>query len=161
MNSADLEWSILQGKPKTVDDAIKLALEYEAFQRGKRDRQSDFRPFRASEETLLNGTDSQYRPGQQQSNHGSSTVIGASQQPSNNSYNNKQCYRKGHEEIDCRMRRRLGGNKSCFYCGAQSHFIRNCEVRKNDLKISVPYTKQSERPNCNSEAAQSNPGNGC
>ena len=118
MNSADLEWSILQGKAKTVDDEIKLALEYEAFQRGKRGRQSDFRPFRASEETLLSATGSQYRPGQQQSNYGSSTVIGASQQPSNNSYNNKQCafcHRNGYEEIVCRMRRRPGGNKSCFY----------------------------------------------
>ena len=85
MNSADLEWSVLQGKPKTVDDAIKLALQYEAFQRGKRGRQSDIRPFRASEETLLSATGSQYGPRQQQSNYVSSTVIGASLQPSNNS----------------------------------------------------------------------------
>ena len=36
MNSAYLEWSILQSKPKTADDAIKLALKYEAFKWGKR-----------------------------------------------------------------------------------------------------------------------------
>ena len=55
MNDSELEWSILHGRPKNVWDAVKLALEYEAFQRGKRGRQADFRPFRAGEETLSGG----------------------------------------------------------------------------------------------------------
>ena len=36
MNHSGLKWSILQGRPKNVEDAVKLALEYEAFQWGKR-----------------------------------------------------------------------------------------------------------------------------
>ena len=32
---ADMEWTIFQGKSKGVDDAIRLALEYEAFQMGR------------------------------------------------------------------------------------------------------------------------------
>ena len=30
-----MEWNIFQGKPKGVDDALRLALEYEAFQMGR------------------------------------------------------------------------------------------------------------------------------
>ena len=82
MDNADLEWSILQGNPKTVDDAVKLALEYEAFQRGKRTSHSDFRPFRACEETLLGGASGQYEPGYQQSQY----APPATRQPSDNPY---------------------------------------------------------------------------
>ena len=32
----DLEWAVYQGKPKTVDQALHLALEYEAFQKSKK-----------------------------------------------------------------------------------------------------------------------------
>ena len=163
MNNADLEWSILQGKPKTVDDAIKLALEYEAFQRGKRGRQSDFRPFRACEETLLGGAGGRYEPGHQQSQY----VPPATPQPLDNPYNNKQganWQMKGNEEKGSRAQRRQGsngGNKSCFYCGSQKHFIRNCEVRKNDMKNSVADTKRLEHPEGNCEATQGTSGNGC
>ena len=40
LNDHELEWSVFQGRPKTVEDAVQLALEYEAFQqaRGRRNR---------------------------------------------------------------------------------------------------------------------------
>ena len=34
INEHELEWFVYQGKPKTVDEAMQLALEYEAFQVG-------------------------------------------------------------------------------------------------------------------------------
>ena len=163
MNNADLEWSILQGKPKTVDDAIKLALEYEAFQRGNRWRQSDFRPCRACEETLLDGAGGRYEPGHQQSQY----VSPAIPKPSDNPYNNKQganWQMKGNEEKGSRAQRRQGsngGNKSCFYCGSQKHFIRNREVRKNDMKNSVADTKRLEHPKGNCKATQCTSRNDC
>ena len=35
-----MEWSVSQGRPKSLEDAVRLALEYKAFQqaRGRRDR---------------------------------------------------------------------------------------------------------------------------
>ena len=35
MGDSDTEWNIFLGKPKGVDDALRLALEYEAFQMGR------------------------------------------------------------------------------------------------------------------------------
>ena len=36
LNEHELEWFVYQGKPKTVDEATQLALEYEAFQSGRK-----------------------------------------------------------------------------------------------------------------------------
>ena len=36
LNDHELEWFVYQGKPKTVDEAMQLALEYEAFQVGRK-----------------------------------------------------------------------------------------------------------------------------
>ena len=36
INEHELEWFVYQGKPKTVDEAMQLALEYEAFQVGRK-----------------------------------------------------------------------------------------------------------------------------
>jgi len=38
LNEAELDWAIFQGKTKTIDDAVQIALEYEAFQNGRRKR---------------------------------------------------------------------------------------------------------------------------
>ena len=32
INEADMEWTIFQGKPRGINDALRLSLEYEAFQ---------------------------------------------------------------------------------------------------------------------------------
>ena len=40
VGDADMEWTVFQGKPKRVDDALRLALEYEAFQMGRSRRMS-------------------------------------------------------------------------------------------------------------------------
>ena len=36
LNDPDLEWSIFQGKPMTIDDSVRIGLEYEAFTTGHR-----------------------------------------------------------------------------------------------------------------------------
>ena len=62
LNEYDLEWAVLQGKPHSVEDAMKLALEYEAFQRGRCGRYGDVRPFSTEGQDLkvdINGGSSQ------------------------------------------------------------------------------------------------------
>ena len=39
LNSAELGWSVRQSKPTSLDDALHLALEYEAFEQGRQRRQ--------------------------------------------------------------------------------------------------------------------------
>ena len=57
LNDHDIEWAVLQGKPQSVEDVLKLALEYEAFQRGRRGRYGDVRPFSAQEQDLAPATE--------------------------------------------------------------------------------------------------------
>ena len=38
LNDHELEWAVLRGKPESVDNALKLALEYESFLIGRRDK---------------------------------------------------------------------------------------------------------------------------
>ena len=45
LNDPDLEWTVLQGKPNSVEHALKLALEYEAFLVGRRDGHVDSKHF--------------------------------------------------------------------------------------------------------------------
>jgi hypothetical protein len=36
LNNSDMEWAVFQGKPASVDAAMKLAVEFEAFQAGRK-----------------------------------------------------------------------------------------------------------------------------
>ncbi|VDI40568.1 Hypothetical predicted protein [Mytilus galloprovincialis] len=36
LNDADLEWAIFQGKPNSIDDSVRMGLEFEAFNSGHR-----------------------------------------------------------------------------------------------------------------------------
>jgi hypothetical protein len=38
LNDSELEWVVFQGKPDTADDAVRISLEYEAFEAGIRRR---------------------------------------------------------------------------------------------------------------------------
>ena len=40
LNDHDLEWTVLRRKPESVENALKLALEYEAFLIGRRNHAS-------------------------------------------------------------------------------------------------------------------------
>ncbi|CAG2192882.1 unnamed protein product [Mytilus edulis] len=48
LNDADMEWAIFQAKAKNIDNAIQVALEYEAFQNNR--RKYDTKPVRAVNE---------------------------------------------------------------------------------------------------------------
>ncbi|CAC5371520.1 unnamed protein product [Mytilus coruscus] len=45
LNNPDLEWAIFQSKPKTIDDSVKIGLEYEAFTSGHMRKFSNRAPF--------------------------------------------------------------------------------------------------------------------
>ena len=137
LNDHDLEWAVLQGKPHSVEDAMKLALEYEAFQRGRRGRYGDVRPFSTEGQDLkvdING--------------GSSQNQGVGGYPNNRSNANGRrkkctfCQRTGHIESECYQKRNLqnkgnlqnNGTRTCYFCNSPDHFIRACEARRRHLQ---------------------------
>lgn len=137
LNDHDLEWSVLQGRPKSVEDALKLALEYEAFQKGRRGRQGDLRPFRVQDQVSSNENNSNAEP--QNGGHGSSVKPsgGSDQYAHTDSRRRKKCgfcQRLGHDERDCRQKRQLQSDGTCFYCDSPNHVIKYCEKRRRDMK---------------------------
>lgn len=141
LNEHDLEWSVLQGKPKSIEDALRLALEYEAFQKGRRGRQGDFRPF-SVEDTAPSSDNSEknFRAEHQNGGQGLSVKTSRGFEQHADTYNrNKRkqcgfCQRVGHVENECRQKKQLFNNGRCFYCESPSHTIKFCEKRKYDLR---------------------------
>ena len=56
VGDSDMEWNIFQGKPKGVDDALRLALEYEAFQMGRSRRAGPRYALRSTSHTKTEGS---------------------------------------------------------------------------------------------------------
>ncbi len=50
LSSPEMEWAIYQGKPQTIEDAVRLGLEYEAFQTGRRRSSGEQRLVRRQQE---------------------------------------------------------------------------------------------------------------
>ena len=83
LNDHDLEWAVLQGKPFSVEDALKLALEYEAYQRGRLGRYNEGPLFSTASEVQEMGPE---------------TYPGNAQQAtksSQNAYSNRSEYKRG------------------------------------------------------------------
>ncbi|MCF1459047.1 MAG: hypothetical protein LPH21_16340 [Shewanella sp.] len=131
LNDHDLEWAVLQGKPSTVEDALKLALEYEAFQKGRRGRYGDVRPFSTEGQDL-----------KQETNRGvqQSPGVGGYQNRGPNANGRRKkctfCQRLGHLENECYQKKNLqnAGPRACYFCNATDHLIRDCEARRRHLQ---------------------------
>lgn len=170
-NDHDLEWSVLQGKPKSVEDALKLALEYEAFQKGHRGRHGDLRPFKAQDQgptlemhgdyniqnksiTSAQAPIMQYVPNQPVQMNGNETNARC-----------RFCKRLGHVESECRRKKQLRRDNSCYYCGLGGHFIGKCEKRKQDMAntgtaVGQLLQRGNNRDIFNSQSQHNNLGNG-
>ncbi|MES9970274.1 MAG: hypothetical protein ABW092_09585 [Candidatus Thiodiazotropha sp.] len=131
LNDHDLEWAVLQGKPRSVEDALKLALEYEAFQRGRRGRYGDVRPFGTQGPDLTSGPEA----GQSQSRSQASGQNGALSGNGRRKHCNF-CQRTGHMEKDCYQKKNLQnrGVRACYYCDSPDHLIRDCEARRQNMR---------------------------
>ena len=164
LNDHDLEWAVLQGKPCSVEDALKLALEYEAFQKGRRGRYGDIRPF------SLEGQDPkpEYSGGSQQS-----PGVGSYQNRGQNANGRRKkctfCQRVGHVEDECYQKKNLQntGPRACYFCNSTEHLVRNCEARRNHMQNYANHQGQwggnnrnYNQGNRNQNAQGSQSGNG-
>ena len=133
LNDHDLEWTVLQGKPHSVGDALKLPLEYEAFQKGRRGRYGDVQTFSTQGQDLTSDI-----------NGGKSQTSGNQNRGSNGNGKRKQCtfcQRLSHVEKDCYQKKNLqnAGNRTCYFCNSPEHFIRDCEARRRNLQNYTNY----------------------
>ena len=122
---------MLQGKPHSVEDALKLALEYEAFQKGRRGRYGDVRTFVTQRQDLALGVN--------EGNGQDRGSVGGQNRGANVNSRRKQCNfckRLGHFEKDCYQKKNLQNNgvRACYYCNSSDHLIRDCETRRSNLQ---------------------------
>ncbi|CAC5406295.1 unnamed protein product [Mytilus coruscus] len=99
LNDADMEWAIFQAKAKSINNAIQVALEYEAFQNGR--RKHGTKPVRA-----VNDND----------NFDLNREIYLSEQVDDISG------RLAKIENDEKNKKTF----SCYHCGVSGHFKREC-----------------------------------
>ena len=118
LNDHDLEWAVLQGNPFSVEDALKLALEYEAFQRGRRGRYNEVQLFSTAPEWQEMGPET-YRGNAQQAT-----------QSNQSTYSNRSEYKRAANGN--------GRRKQCNFCSCLGHD--EVIVIKKIFRTIVPVT---------------------
>ena len=121
LNDHDLEWAVLQGKHFSVEDALKLTLEYEAFQRGRRGRYNEVPPFSTAPEVQEMEPETHRGNAQQATQSNQNTYYNRSEYKTGAKRigQRKQCNfcrRLGHDEGDCYQKKNLQNNRACYYC---------------------------------------------
>jgi hypothetical protein len=133
LNDAEMEWTVFSGKPNTVDDALRTALEYEAFQKGRRTGgRQGIRMQRASDTKTPEMENINQRL----------TKIETADVPKPAPQSDKTGQNQGN-----RNRPRSG---KCHYCGEAGHWISDCDQRKNDMtNRRQAYSPSSNKPSGN------------
>jgi hypothetical protein len=111
---AELEWAVYQGKPSSLQQAVTLALECEAFQNGRKQR-SNLKFNRAMNEVQGDNSYSQQSLGSPSHKQGQSLAPNNFQHPKEQTYQSRPKH-KG----------------PCYYCGLNGHWKSECKKYKRD-----------------------------
>jgi hypothetical protein len=147
-NNADMEWSVYQQKPNTVDEALQFAMEYESFQK-RRNRRVGERMYPMYQSTLT--------PHE--------SVIDA-QYPHHNHYEAETVYPNHHQrkyigqqrQFKVKLGRSKYGHQSntrvkmCWFCNTPGHMKRQC--RKYKAWIQVHPSPSAAKPEVETPTAQ-------
>lgn len=120
-NDSDMEWAVFQGKPNTVDEALRVALEYEAFQTARRRHGGQRQNVRAHR---VNAIERVASPSEQDMSPILGDMMGrlARLESKNN----------GRPASGSRPNSNLQRKGSCNYCGKEGHWTVDCWKKKND-----------------------------
>ena len=121
LNDSEIEWSIFQSKPTSAEDAVRSALEYEAFQQGRRRRINVGRPnaVRLQNEDFVHNK-----------NDLIDEVIG--RLATMNNPDKREATRVSNSQ------------RKCYYCGKEGHLRRDCVQRKQDLDRTLANIAPSQ-----------------
>lgn len=138
----DLEWSIYQGKPNTLDDALQLAMQYETFQLSHR-RRSNPKPSVRMQKQVNFSVQNQNKDSE--SDRVMSDVLGRLARIENSV--------KSRKATETRSR----GPIVCYYCGKSGHFSRDCYQKNKDRNNTNSTCKNGEKsiPNSENNSVQS------
>ena len=129
LGSADMEWNVFQGKPSNLGQALKLAVEFDAFQAGRSRRLGNnpvvrmqtltVEPDRCDSPKVTSQTSIEDKLGE---------ILGRlARIESSKDKPRKEGKRSGKSPK----------RGKCFYCEKQGHFIGECETRLNDVKARM------------------------
>ncbi|CAC5360973.1 unnamed protein product [Mytilus coruscus] len=129
LGDAEMQWSVHQNGPKSVDHAVSVALKYEAFY-ASRKKQGMPRPVRAQSEIEAEQNETAVAVRKvEQTLEKLTQLVGAA-----NKNNGQDNYNK------------------CHYCGGQGHFRKNCNKRMKDLENNVRQYQLNQNTNRNAES---------
>ena len=127
LNNADMEWSVFHGKPQTLCEAVTLALEYEAFHKGRLRRKL--------EETGERWLEKKTEEDTQRSPHSVDDILrrlevilrreesrsGKPEDRQKGSPGRGKCSQARHYKVDCE-KRRADCQKICSFCLKSGHY---------------------------------------
>lgn len=135
LGDAELEWAVYQGKPISLQQAVTLALECEAFQNGRKQR-SNLKVNRAM--NVVQNTENFGLQSQK-------SVVDPLCREIQSSPNSKRTYNNGD-----RQSKKKG---ACHYCGLNGHWKSECRKRQRDQNaLAQKQTNQSRNDNHNLNA---------
>ena len=140
LNEGEMEWFVRQGKPSSLDKALQLALEFEAFQLGRQRRHGSKSIVRSQNEFV------EPNPGcsRELANYSAivDDIIGRMAQlfanpptqsvPPQRERSCYECGAVGHLRPDCPNRKQRPGRSQlrCEHCGIPGHVIADCRKKK-------------------------------
>jgi hypothetical protein len=116
LNNSEMEWAVFQGKPRTVDDAMRFAMEFEAFQTGRKRRIDGKADVRMQQEVTDTPPVDDLLQGM-----GARLAKLEMEVPTNPSFPHHN--RPAHKP----------SGRACYYCGEEDHFINRCEKRRREM----------------------------
>ncbi|CAG2215489.1 unnamed protein product [Mytilus edulis] len=129
LNDADLEWAIFQGKPNSIDDSVRMGLEFEAFNSGHR------RKFNSRAALRMQSSISDDEEGPEI--HMNSIIDRLAK------IENSQSQQKPSFKSEA----------TCYFCGIKGHYKRDCR-KLQEMRNSGKYVPNNRTGNKWSQGTQ-------
>jgi hypothetical protein len=118
LNDSELEWAVFNGKPTSIDDAVQLSVEYEAFQDSHKRRYGKSEVRMQHETSPFNDIEGRVAKLEIKEEGNSTNTEKNEKRPYMNKPNNGACHycsQPGHWKRDCRKRQFDQQNRNTQY----------------------------------------------
>ena len=150
LNDGDMEWAVFQGQPGTVDDAVRLALEFEAFRSGRK---------RNAGHDLRMGIGFQDRHAERQPDPVMREILARLARIEESRVIQKVPVGPGNNNQGQSSSRPRRGR--CFNCGSEGHWLRDCQqARREQVPQRESYHPVGPQGHNNPDRNPANSGSG-